>query len=123
MNSTLAILLFSALVVVQARNIRWSAEDNASQEPSPSPSHSHPHSVNWPCDVGHFPEAYILMHKVDKRLERVDNESIKERIGNYAVSQLRQCILDGQMDVHCVRRSIGFTMSFIHHQMSQANGV
>ncbi|XP_043655051.1 uncharacterized protein LOC122621293 [Drosophila teissieri] len=121
MNSTLAILLISALVVVQARNIRSSEEDNSSQVPSLS--HSHPHSIKWPCDVGHFPEAYILMHKVDKRLERIDNESTKERIGNYAVSQLRQCILDGQMDVHCVRRSIGFTMSFIHHQMSQANGM
>ncbi|EDV54221.1 uncharacterized protein LOC6555395 [Drosophila erecta] len=116
MNSTLVILLISALVLVQARNIRFSEEDNSSQV-------SHPHSVNWPCDVGHFPEAYILMHKVDKRLERIDDESTKERIGNYAVSQLKQCILDGQMDVHCVRRSIGFTMSFIHHQMSLANGM
>lgn len=121
MNSTLVILLLSALALVQARNIRWSEEDNSSQ--GPSLSHPHPHSVNWPCDVGHFPEAFILMHKVDKRLERIDNESTKKRIENYAVNQLRQCILDGQMDVHCVRRSIGYTMSFIHHQMSQANGM
>ncbi|EDW43111.1 GM19377 [Drosophila sechellia] len=32
------------------------------------------------------------MHKVDKRLERIDNESPKKRIENYAVNQLRQCI-------------------------------
>ncbi|KAH8346555.1 hypothetical protein KR084_004500 [Drosophila pseudotakahashii] len=121
MTTTLAILLISALALVQASTFPWSDEDYSAWPAATSVQSPHPHSSNWPCDVGHFPEAYALMHKVDKRLERIDNEDTKKRIEDFAVDQLRRCTSNGQMDEHCVKRSIGFTMSFIHHQKTMAN--
>ncbi|XP_017073409.1 uncharacterized protein LOC108109422 [Drosophila eugracilis] len=119
MASTLAILLISALVLVQGRNTPGSDEDySALQETS---NWSRTPATNWPWEVARFPAAYILMHKVNKRLERIDNEDIKKRIQDYAVDQLRQCILGEEMDEHCVKRSIGYTMSFINHQKRQEN--
>ncbi|KAI8046705.1 uncharacterized protein LOC128266392 [Drosophila gunungcola] len=121
MNSSLVILLISALALVQANTLRGSKQEDSSGTQEYIVSLDHPHSPRWPCEVAHYPEAYVLMHKVDKRLERIDSEDTKVRITNYAAGLLRQCILDGQMDEHCVKRSIGFTMSFIHHQRRQEN--
>ncbi|XP_017058470.1 uncharacterized protein LOC108099443 [Drosophila ficusphila] len=114
MRSVLVVLLICAVALAQASTIPGSDEYSAQ-------SWTRPHSQLWACDVCNYPEAYVLMHKVDKRLERIENEDTKSRIKDYAVGQLRLCVLDGQMDMHCVRRSIGYTMSFIHHQKSQAN--
>ncbi|XP_016959968.1 uncharacterized protein LOC108031243 [Drosophila biarmipes] len=120
MKSCLVILLVSVLALVQASAYRGSDEDY-SVWPAATLDESHPHSSNWPCDVGHFRQAYVLMHKVDKRLAQIDSEDLKKRIQNFAVDELRRCTANGQMDEHCVRRSIGITMAFIHHQKTQAN--
>ncbi|XP_016991050.1 uncharacterized protein LOC108052996 [Drosophila rhopaloa] len=120
MASTLVILLISALALVQANTIYGSGEDYLAQRDTTS-SLAQQDAFWWPYEVAHYPEAYVLMHKVDRRLERIDNDETKSKIKEYAVGLLRQCIQDGQMDQHCVGRSIGATMSFIHHQKRQEN--
>ncbi|XP_037730616.1 uncharacterized protein LOC119560950 [Drosophila subpulchrella] len=118
MKTFLVILLISALALVQASTIR---DEDYSVWPAGTSMETHPHSSNWPCDVGHFPQAYALMHKVDMRLNQIDNEDLKNRIQNFAVDALRRCTTNGQMDEHCVKISIGYTMAYIHHQKRVAN--
>ncbi|XP_022221278.1 uncharacterized protein LOC111073311 [Drosophila obscura] len=110
-----------ALAQVQARTLRESNESRQYQESQEmSPSWSHRHSSMWPCDVADHPQAYVLMHKVEKRLERIESAPIRHRIVEYVTDQLRQCKSHNQMDEHCVKRSIGYAMSFISHQKEQA---
>ncbi|KAH8382147.1 hypothetical protein KR009_002075 [Drosophila setifemur] len=119
MRSILVILLLSAVALnlVLARTL-----SNSDEYPEvPMSDGSHPHSNIWPCDVADHPQAYVLMHKVEKRLERIQDEQLRNRIKDYVLDQLRQCKWDGQMDEHCVKRSIGYAMSFISHQKNQAH--
>ncbi|KAH8284382.1 hypothetical protein KR018_011119 [Drosophila ironensis] len=111
MRSAVVILLIAALALnlVQARNVNYS---NSQQ--------IHGHSIMWPCDVADYPQSFILMHKVEKRLERIENEQVKNIIKEFVVNELRRCKMDGQMDEHCVKRAIGYSMSFISHQLEQA---
>jgi len=120
MKTFLVIVLISALALVQASTLRESDEDY-SVWPAATLTQTHPHSSNWPCDVGHFPQAYALMHKVDKRLDQIDSLDLKNRIQNFAVNALRRCTTNGQMDEHCVKISIGYTMAYIHHQKTLEN--
>ncbi|XP_001358161.2 uncharacterized protein fit [Drosophila pseudoobscura] len=119
MRFLIFLVLGTVLALAQARTLRGSNESrDESQELSPSWSHRH--SSVWPCDVADHPQAYVLMHKVEKRLERIDGEPIKKRIVEYVTDQLRQCKSHNHMDEHCVKRSIGYAMSFINHQKEQA---
>ncbi|KAH8406717.1 hypothetical protein KR222_007759 [Zaprionus bogoriensis] len=107
------ILLFACgLSLAQAGTWRQSEDYSASDEAA-RPSWSHRHSDVWPCDVADYPEAYLLIHKVEKRLERIDDEQLKSTIIDYVVDQLRKCKSSNEMDEHCVKRSIGYAMSFI----------
>ncbi|KAH8330223.1 hypothetical protein KR067_000203 [Drosophila pandora] len=75
--------------------------------------------IVWPMDLIHFPQAYTLMHKVEKRMECISDEEARSRIMDYTVDELRKCKLDFQMCELCVRRSIPYTMSFISSQQRQ----
>ncbi|SPP82938.1 uncharacterized protein LOC117585404 [Drosophila guanche] len=118
MRFLLFLVLATALALGQARTLRESSESRES--PEASPSWSHRHSSVWPCDVADHPQSYVLMPKVEKRLDRIDNEQLRKRIVEYVTDQLRQCKSHDQMDEHCVKRSIGYAMSFINHQKEQA---
>ncbi|XP_068157179.1 uncharacterized protein fit [Drosophila tropicalis] len=106
------LILGCGLALTWAGTLRPS-EDYSTEDRRPSWTHRH--SSVWPCDVADYPEAYVLMHKVEKRLERIDNDQLKNRIVQYVTQQLRQCKSGQQMDEHCVKRSIGYAMSFINH--------
>lgn len=121
MRSLLVILFITALTLVQARTLTGSREDyreDYQDSRVTTLSGSHPHSPIWPCDVADYPQAYPLLHKVEKRMQRINSEETRNQIRDYVVSQLRQCISEGKMDRHCVGRSIGYAMAFINRQWS-----
>lgn len=106
------LLLACFLALAQAGKWQQSEDYNTSDEDA-RPRWSHRHSEMWPCDVADYPQAYFLIHKVEKRLERIENETLRNKIIDYVVDQLRNCKTNSGMDEHCVKRSIGYAMSFI----------
>lgn len=106
------LLLACVLALAQAGKWQQSEDYNTSDEDA-RPRWSHRHSEMWPCDVADYPQAYLLIHKVEKRLERIENETLRNKIIDYVVDQLRNCKTNSGMDEHCVKRSIGYAMSFI----------
>lgn len=106
----LSYILLLACVLGLAQAGKWRQSEDYEET---RPSWSHRHSEIWPCDVAHYPAAYLLIHKVEKRLERIDNEQLKGKIIDYVVEQLKTCKSNNEMDEHCVKRSIGYAMSFI----------
>ncbi|XP_030573464.1 uncharacterized protein LOC115771754 [Drosophila novamexicana] len=118
MRLSYILLLVCIFALAKAGTWRQSQDYNTSDE-EVRPSWTHRHSEMWPCDVADYPEAYLLIHKVEKRLERIDNEQLKTRVVDYVVGQLRQCKTGNDMDEHCVKRSIGYAMSFINRNKRQ----
>ncbi|XP_062125872.1 uncharacterized protein LOC133838701 [Drosophila sulfurigaster albostrigata] len=119
MNSvTLSLLIVCSLALAQAASWRQ-YEDYVESDEYVRPSWTHRHSEMWPCDVADYPAAHLLIHKVENRLDSIDNEQMRKNIVYYVVDRLRQCKTDEQMDEHCVKRSIGYAMSFINHHKRQ----
>ncbi|XP_034488022.1 uncharacterized protein LOC117792132 [Drosophila innubila] len=118
MRSSFILLLACCLAFAQAGSWRQT-QDYLTRDREVRPSWSHRHSDLWPCDVADYPEAYLLIHKVEKRLDRIEDEQLKSNIVAYVVSQLRQCKYGNEMDEHCVKRSIGYAMSFISRHKRQ----
>lgn len=117
MRVSCIVLFACSLALVQAGTWRQSQDYISSDEVRPSWTHRH--SEMWPCDVADYPEAYLLIHKVEKRLQRIDDEQWKKRIVDYVVGELRDCKTGNDMDEHCVKRSIGYAMSFINRHKHQ----
>ncbi|EDV91055.1 uncharacterized protein LOC6568621 [Drosophila grimshawi] len=117
MHISYILLLACVLGLAQAGTWRKSQDSSLNDEESRA-SWTHKQSDMWPRDVADFPEANLLIHKVEKRLERVhNNDQLKSQVVDYVVNQLRQCKTGNEMDEHCVKRSIGYAMSFINrHQ-------
>ncbi|XP_017844994.1 uncharacterized protein LOC108601605 [Drosophila busckii] len=123
MRLTCILLLVCGLGLAQAATWRQTQDyvnSDESASDNTSPSWSHRHSSMWPCDVADHPEAYVLIHKVEKRLQRIDNEQVKRIVVDYVVGQLRECKINNGMDEHCAKRAIGHAMSFISRQQRQA---
>ncbi|KAL7729752.1 hypothetical protein ACLKA6_014619 [Drosophila palustris] len=118
MRFSITLLIACSLALAQAGTWRQT-EDYLTNDREVRPSWSHRHSDIWPCDVADYPEAYLLIHKVEKRLERIGDEQLRNNIVDYVVSQLRQCKYGNEMDEHCVKRSIGYAMSFISRHKRQ----
>lgn len=116
----LSCILLLACVLGLAQAGKWrQSEDYTTNDEETRPSWSHRHSEVWPCDVADYPEAYLLIHKVEKRLERIDNEQLKSKVIDYVVDQLNRCKSNNEMDEHCVKRSIGYAMSFISRNQNK----
>ncbi|XP_017102909.2 uncharacterized protein fit [Drosophila bipectinata] len=112
MRCTLVLLFIPALVLRSCLSRTISSTEKSLE----SSGLTSDESIVWPTDLIHFPQAYTLMHKVEKRLERIGDEESRNRIMNHTVDELRKCKLDFQMYELCIKRSVPFTMSFISNQ-------
>ncbi|KAH8335594.1 hypothetical protein KR074_006522, partial [Drosophila pseudoananassae] len=112
MRCPLVILFIPALVL----NSCMSRTISSSEKSLESNGLTSDEAIEWPTDLIHFPQAYTLMHKVEKRLERIDDEKSRNRIMDHTVYELRKCKLDFKMYELCVKRSIPYMMSFISNQ-------
>ncbi|KAH8381594.1 hypothetical protein KR093_008957 [Drosophila rubida] len=116
---SLGLLIACSFAWAEGANWRIN-EDYIDSDEYVRPRWTHRHSEMWPCDVADYPAAYLLIHKVEQRLYDINNEQMRNNIVDYVVNRLRKCKSDGQMDEHCVKRSIGYAMSFINrHQIPQ----
>lgn len=116
MHCSPVIVFIPALVLVSCLARAISSSEKSLETSSLT---SNDGAIVWPIDLIHFPQAYSLMHRVEKRLECINDEETRSRIMDYTVDELRKCKLDFQMCELCVRRSIPFTMSFISNQQRQ----
>ncbi|XP_030371777.1 uncharacterized protein LOC115622045 [Scaptodrosophila lebanonensis] len=121
MRFALIVLLACSLALAEAGTWKQS-QDYTMDDLDRSPKWLDSSSDAWPQDVTGYPESNWLIHKVEKRMERLHNtnEQIRTRIIDYVSEQLRRCKSGNIMDEHCVRRSVGYAMSFINNQERQA---